>query len=81
MAALTLEPADPGKAGEVAGTLLDLAGADPEFEAELRGWTAEATRTIQQKRDVSNAISGEARIAGPVIQAGDIHGSINFGRS
>jgi hypothetical protein len=76
-----LERADPDKPDEVAEILTDLAGTDPEFEKDLQEWTTEAKRIIQQRRDVSNTISGEAQITGPVVQAGDIHGSINFGRS
>jgi hypothetical protein len=76
-----LESADPDKPDELAGILAELAGTDPEFEKDLQKWAAEATHIIQQKRDVSNTISGEAQITGPVVQAGDIHGSINFGHS
>ncbi|WP_424535085.1 hypothetical protein ACOZ38_33635 [Sphaerisporangium viridialbum] len=80
-AVAALERPDSGKPDQVAGILVDLAAADPEFGKELHRWTTEATRVIQQKRDVSNTISGEARISGPVVQAGDVHGSINFGKS
>ncbi|MEU8271129.1 hypothetical protein AB0B89_28715 [Sphaerisporangium sp. NPDC049002] len=79
-AVAAVERADPVTPDDVAGVLVSLAGADPEFEKELREWTAEARRVIQQRRDVSNTIGGEAQIAGPVIQAGDIHGSITFHR-
>ncbi|MEV7967851.1 hypothetical protein AB0O34_17950 [Sphaerisporangium sp. NPDC088356] len=80
-AVTALEQADSDKPDEIAGLLVDLAAIDPEFGKELHRWTTEAAHIIQQRRDVSNTISGEAQITGPVIQAGDIHGSVSFDRA
>ncbi|MGW0806627.1 hypothetical protein [Nonomuraea sp. NPDC002799] len=60
--------------------LMGHARADTVFELALTKWTTDAIHLIHHKHDVSNTISGDAHISGPVIQAGDIHGSITFGR-
>ncbi|RJL31000.1 hypothetical protein [Bailinhaonella thermotolerans] len=64
---------------EAAAGLVWRAGADPEFGEALAEWMRDASALVQQRRDVTNTISGDARVTGPVIQAGDIHGSINLG--
>jgi hypothetical protein len=66
---------------ETTGSLVERAQADPEFGEALTSWTAETARLVQVKHDVSNTISGDAKITGPVVQAGDIFGSITFGKS
>ena len=66
---------------ESARSLVERAQADPEFGETLASWTAETARLVQTKHDVSNTISGDARITGPVLQAGDVFGSINFGKT
>jgi hypothetical protein len=66
---------------ETAQSLVQRAQADPAFAETLTSWTAETARLVQTKHDVTNTISGDARITGPVLQAGDVFGSINFGKS
>ncbi|MEU4230937.1 hypothetical protein AB0F17_42165 [Nonomuraea sp. NPDC026600] len=66
---------------ETAQNLLERAQLDPAFAETLTSWTAETARLVQTKHDVTNTISGDARITGPVLQAGDVFGSINFGKS
>lgn len=66
---------------ETARSLVERAQEDAEFGQNLTSWTTETARLVQTKHDVSNTISGDARITGPVLQAGDVFGSINFGRS
>ncbi|WP_345567072.1 hypothetical protein [Nonomuraea rosea] len=61
--------------------LVDHAKADAEFGQALSTWTTDATHLVQHKHDVSNTIGGDAHISGPVIQAGDVLGSINIGKS
>ncbi|WP_188192159.1 hypothetical protein [Nonomuraea sp. SYSU D8015] len=70
-----------GPPEEVTRALVDHAQADSEFQQALTKWTVDTARLIQSKHDVSNTIGGEARISGPVIQAGDVYGSINLGKS
>ncbi|MFC4590754.1 hypothetical protein [Sphaerisporangium corydalis] len=77
--AAALEAAPAGDTREIAGILVDRAEADPEFRESLASWTAETGKIIQRSHDVSNTISGDARIHGTVIQAGDIFGSIDLG--
>ncbi|MEV7009969.1 hypothetical protein [Streptosporangium sp. NPDC051022] len=74
-----LEQAGPDDSHEIAGLLVDRGESDPRFREELTSWVSETARTIRQSHDVSNTISGEARIHGNVIQAGDVFGSINLG--
>ena len=64
-----------------AESLAERAQADPAFAEALTSWTTETARLVQIKHDVTNTISGNARITGPVLQAGDVFGSINFGKS
>ncbi|SEH04083.1 hypothetical protein SAMN05444920_1573 [Nonomuraea solani] len=76
-----IERAETRPAAETAEIIAVRAAADPTFEEELRHWTTETVRFVQSRHDVSNTISGDARVTGPVLQAGDVHGSINFGKS
>ncbi|MFD0891548.1 hypothetical protein ACFQ08_43955, partial [Streptosporangium algeriense] len=68
-----------GQAEEITGILVDRAAADPAFAGELAAWAQETAKVVRQSHDVSNVVSGEARIQGSVIQAGDVFGSINLG--
>ncbi|WP_433259614.1 hypothetical protein ACQPYK_48615 (plasmid) [Streptosporangium sp. CA-135522] len=74
-----LEQASADNSHEIAGIFVDYAEADPEFKESLTSWVSETARIIRQSHDVSNTISGEARVHGTVIQAGDVFGSINLG--
>ncbi|MFB4276427.1 MULTISPECIES: hypothetical protein [unclassified Nonomuraea] len=65
---------------EITKALVDHANADAEFAESLIGWTNDTIHLTQHKRDVSNTIGGNARVSGPVIQAGDVLGSINIGK-
>ncbi|RBQ17832.1 hypothetical protein DP939_23525 [Spongiactinospora rosea] len=75
--AAELEPG--ANSTEMAEDLVNRAGADPEFARALAEWMSETSKVVQQKHDVVNVIGGEARITGPVVQAGDVFGSINLG--
>ncbi|PZG40962.1 hypothetical protein C1I98_22245 [Spongiactinospora gelatinilytica] len=78
--AAELEPGANSTSTEMAEDLVNRAGADPEFARALAAWMSETSRVVQQqKHDVVNVIGGEARITGPVVQAGDVFGSINLG--
>jgi hypothetical protein len=66
---------DHAAAERAAEQLVAQASADPAVAEALRAWMAEA-RT--HAAEVTNTISGEARIEGNVVQARDIGGSITF---
>lgn len=82
MEQVDLVSADPQMVEAVSGVLAqrlsDSARRDPAFAADLRQWMSEASRAINVDGDVTNTISGEAKIGGSVVQARDI-GSVNFG--
>ncbi|SEG79918.1 hypothetical protein SAMN05444920_104769 [Nonomuraea solani] len=80
-AVATLEQFNTHSPEEITKVLVGHANADSEFEVALTEWTNDTIRLIRHTHDVSNSIGGEARISGPVIQAGDVQGSINFGKS
>ncbi|TMR22211.1 hypothetical protein ETD86_12255 [Nonomuraea turkmeniaca] len=75
-----IERAETRPAEETAEIIAGRAATDPAFEEALHRWTVETARLVQSKHDVSNTISGNARISGPVLQAGDVFGSINLGK-
>jgi adenosylhomocysteine nucleosidase len=57
--------------------LVDAARRDAQFAAELRTWIESAAHLGADRRgSVSNTISEHALITGPVVQTGDVHGSI-----
>jgi hypothetical protein len=63
----------------LAQRLSDSARRDPAFATELRQWMVEAARAVNiDDGDVTNTISGKAKIGGSVVQARDI-GSVSFG--
>ncbi|MEV4080321.1 hypothetical protein AB0J43_08535 [Nonomuraea fuscirosea] len=66
---------------EITQVLVDRAHADPGFESALAKWMTDTVHLIQHTHVVHNSIGGNARIDGPVIQAGDVSGSIYLGRS
>ncbi|MDF5754482.1 hypothetical protein [Spongiactinospora sp. TRM90649] len=62
---------------EIAGILISRAQGDPEFGTALAEWMAHTARTIRPG-GVTNVIGDNAEITGTVVQAGDVHGSINL---
>lgn len=61
--------------------VLAWAREDPDFLAELADWQREHTAVLEARDDsVTNTTSGKATVHGPVIQARDIHGGIDFGQ-
>ncbi|MEU8401898.1 hypothetical protein AB0C28_42510 [Nonomuraea sp. NPDC048892] len=66
---------------EIAQVLVDRAHTDPEFELTLAKWMTDTVHLIRHTHVVHNSIGGSAHVNGPVVQAGDVFGSINFGRS
>ncbi|UED83586.1 hypothetical protein [Streptomyces profundus] len=72
-----VDPSDDEAVRALARRLAQRAEGDEEFAAQLRDWA----RTHRSALDggVHNEVSGEARVTGPVIQAGTINGGISFG--
>jgi len=66
---------DQAAAAQAAEHLLAQSRLDPAVAAALRAWMTEAGA---HAGDVTNTISGQARIHGNVVQARDIEGSITF---
>ena len=66
---------DHAAAARTAEHLVAQAQLDPAIAEALRAWMAE---TIEQSGQVTNTVSGEARIRGNVVQARDISGPITF---
>jgi hypothetical protein len=80
----SVDPRDDEAVRVLTGRLADRARADADVAAELCRWaeTHRAALEVDQsdrRGDVHNEIAGNATIEGPVIQARDIHGGINFG--
>jgi hypothetical protein len=74
-----VERAGTQTAQETADIITSHAATDPVFHEALDRWTVETAHLIQSRHDVSNTINGNAKITGPVLQAGDIYGSIRLG--
>lgn len=72
-------PEDRAHAEELAAVLTRAAERNPEFSAQLNAWIRDARRVTGGDHNVSNTISGDARIEGAAVQTGDVSGSINFG--
>jgi hypothetical protein len=72
----TTAPGDGAAATRTSQALVDAATADPAFAAALDGWYRQAVTLVGG--NVTNIISGDARISGNVMQARDIHGPITF---
>ncbi|WP_067226234.1 hypothetical protein [Streptomyces sp. NBRC 109706] len=72
-----VDPADDEAVRALAGRLTQRAEGDDEFAGQLRDWAD--THRPELGGGVHNEISGDARVTGPVIQAGTINGSISFG--
>lgn len=73
-----LESADASSAQRVIDLVVDRARADAGFDEALTTW-AQQSQHLTQAWHVSNTISGDARVHGNSIQAGQI-GSITFGQ-
>ncbi|HET9170090.1 MAG TPA: hypothetical protein VFN97_11665 [Actinospica sp.] len=77
----TVEPretAQPEEAAAVAAALVEEAGRDPRFEADLRAWIELAGELGGGNDAVTNTIGEGARVRGNVVQARDIGGSVTF---
>jgi hypothetical protein len=70
--------ADRTQVENLAQVLAAAAEQDPELAGELHEWIGQVERAASGA-GVTNAISGNAKIAGNVLQAGDVHGNINLG--
>ena len=68
----------PSHAEALAATLLETAGHDPQFAADLRSWIEQVVLFGGASEDTSNTIAGSARVAGNVVQARDISGPVTF---
>ncbi|WP_155357320.1 hypothetical protein [Acrocarpospora macrocephala] len=73
------ESASSETAPDISGLLVEWARTDADFGEALTTWAAQTAETIGQSHDIANTISGDARIQGTVIQAGDVFGSITIG--
>lgn len=70
---------EPARPETLAGVLIEAASCDPQFAAELRAWIELAARLgAPADESVTNTIGQQARIAGDVVQARDVEGSITF---
>ncbi|GES26303.1 hypothetical protein Aple_092020 [Acrocarpospora pleiomorpha] len=74
-----VEATSPETAPDISDLLVEWAHTDADFGEALTSWAAQTAENIGQSHDVTNTISGNARIQGPVIQAGDVFGSITLG--
>ncbi|MEV0172713.1 hypothetical protein AB0I00_16545 [Streptomyces sp. NPDC050803] len=74
---------DAERARELAGVLALRASQDPAFAQALEAWRRDAEAAWSEARtgagDTHNEISG-GTFNGPVVQARDINGPMNFGR-
>lgn len=82
LAALDERPDDARRAQALAEVIALRAQQDPAFAQALQSWRGEA-ETLPGVRtgegDVHNEVSG-GMVQGPVVQARDINGPLNFGR-
>ncbi|MEO3859317.1 hypothetical protein [Acrocarpospora sp. B8E8] len=74
-----VEAASPETAPDVSGLLVERARADAGFSEALTSWASQTAQVIGPSHDITNNIGGDARFQGPVIQSGDVFGSITFG--
>lgn len=74
------EPVDEAAVRALAERIAVRAREDEEFAAQLCQWALRHRSAIESERapKVQNVVSGEARIDGKVVQAGDVHGDINL---
>lgn len=74
-AVAAVERPDAVEPGDLARLLAERAAADPEFHGSLERWMAEAGSVT--RGGVVNVNSGT--VSGTLVQARDVHGSINIG--
>ncbi|MCL7456250.1 hypothetical protein M8I35_03515 [Micromonospora sp. MSM11] len=71
-------PPAPDTARRLATLLEQEAERDPAFDAEFRARYAQVRAVVANHAgNVTNTVSGD--VAGPVVQARDVHGGISFG--
>jgi hypothetical protein len=76
---MAVDPGDEDQVRVLTGRLADHARADEEFAGLLRAWAEQHAPVLQAEHsEVHNTVSGSAQVKGTVIQARDIHGSINL---
>jgi hypothetical protein len=71
--------ADRGQVEALAQVLAAQSERDPELAEDLRAWIAEVEQRSPNGGDVTNIISGNAKVRGNVLQTRDVHGNINLG--
>jgi Tfp pilus assembly protein PilV len=69
---------EPAHTEALAATLVTTAGHDTQFAADLRRWIEHVAQLAPRSEDTSNSIAGDARVAGNVVQARDVQGSVTF---
>jgi len=69
----------PDSAMDLAGRLVQAAGADPQVAHLIHAWITQTQQALDAGT-VTNTITGDARIRGDVVQARDI-GTVHFGRN
>ncbi|MBO2446916.1 hypothetical protein J4573_07425 [Actinomadura barringtoniae] len=70
--------ADQTQVESLAQAVVAMSERDPELAQGLRAWIAEAEQPASTG-NVTNTISGNAKVTGSVIQGRDFHGNINLG--
>jgi len=79
LATLEQAPADPQSADRLAAVLTELAQTDKAAAAWLNPWFEQARAAIVTTTGpVTNTISGQAQVHGPVIQGQTFNGPIHF---
>jgi hypothetical protein len=69
---------EPAHGESITATLVEAAGRDPQFAADLRCWIEMVAQITYINDSVSNAIGDDARVMGNVVQARDVTGPITF---
>jgi Tfp pilus assembly protein PilV len=70
---------EPVHADSLTATLIEAAGRDPQFAADLCNWIESIARLAGSNDTVNNTVSNGARITGNVVQGRDFSGPITFG--
>lgn len=77
---LPADPADGEQVRVLTGRLVALAESDPHLLQELESWARRYDIALTSDHSsVTNTVSGNARVQGPVIQGRDFQGPITFG--
>ncbi|MDB1089814.1 tetratricopeptide repeat protein [Streptomyces sp. ACA25] len=66
-----------GEAGELAAALVRWADGNPERRSMLERWAGAVPPSTTAEAGHTNVLSGSARVAGPMVQARDVHGGIH----